>query len=136
MALPLSRVVGVSTIFDLAANVENEGISQKRRRLQVSAATAAIRLAKLSRSLPAVLAADVMPNLDDDLIHLIVTVETDAVNRFDADATNAFALASEATIPLASGRAARLSCFGTLSAWLRLPSLSDNRSRFGFIRHA
>ena len=26
MALPLSRVVGVSTIFDLAANAENEGL--------------------------------------------------------------------------------------------------------------
>ena len=46
------------------------------------AATAAIRLAKLSRSLPAVLAADELPNLDDDLMHLIVTVEAEAVNRF------------------------------------------------------
>jgi hypothetical protein len=78
---------------------------------------------KLSRSLPAVLAAEV-PNLDDDWMHFIVTVEADAVNRFAADATNAFALASEATIPQASGTAARLSCFGTRSAWIKSPSLS------------
>jgi GTP cyclohydrolase II len=111
MALPLSRAVGVSTILDLAANVENEehfaGTSEAASR----AATAAIRLAKLSRSLPAVLAADVMPNLDDDLMRLIVTVEAEAVNRFAEDETNAFALASEATIPLASGTAARFVVF-------------------------
>jgi GTP cyclohydrolase II len=65
---------------------------------------------KLSRSLPAVLAAEV-PNLDDDWMHFIVTVEADAVNRFAADATNAFALASEATIPLAMGTAARFVVF-------------------------
>jgi len=75
------------------------------------AATAAIRLAKLSRSLPAALVADVLPNLDDELMHLIVTVEADAVNRFAADATNTLVLASEATIPLASGRAARFVVF-------------------------
>jgi GTP cyclohydrolase II len=75
------------------------------------AATAAIRLAKLSRSLPAALVADVLPNLDDEFMHLIVTVEADAVNRFAADATNTLLLASEATIPLASGRAARFVVF-------------------------
>jgi hypothetical protein len=69
----------------------------------------------LRRSLPAVLAAEA-PNLDDDLMHLIVTVEANAVNRFAADATNALALASEATIPLASGRRRALSCFATRSA--------------------
>jgi GTP cyclohydrolase II len=35
MALPLSRMVGGSTIFDLAANAETRGISQERRMLQV-----------------------------------------------------------------------------------------------------
>lgn len=111
MALPLSRVVSVSTIFDLAANAENEGHFAGTAEAASRAATAAIRLAKLSRSLPAVLVADVMPNLDDDFMHLIVAVEADAVNRFAADATNAFALASEATIPLASGTAARFVVF-------------------------
>ncbi len=111
MVLPLSRVVGVSTIFDLAANGENEGHFTETAEVASQAATAAIRLAKLSRSLPAVLAGDVMPNRDDDLMHLIVTVEADTVNRFAAEATNAFALASEATMPLASGTAARFVVF-------------------------
>ena len=111
MALPVSRVVGISTIFDLAANAENEGHVAETAEVASRAATAAIRLAKLSRSLPAVLAGDVMPNLDDDLMQLIVTVEADAVDRFAADATNAFALASEATIPLGSGTVARFVVF-------------------------
>jgi GTP cyclohydrolase II len=141
MALPLSPVVDVSTIFDLVANAENEVHFSGTTEAASRAAAAAIRLAKLSRSLPAVLAADAMPNLDDDVMHLIVTVEAEAVNRFAADATNAFVLTSEATIPLASGTAARFVVFGTLSAWIRSPSLSEsqilpNRSRFGFIRHA
>jgi GTP cyclohydrolase II len=104
-------VVGVSTIFDLAANGENEGHFAETAEVASQAATAAIRLAKLSRSLPAVLAGDVMPNLDDDLMQLIVTVEADTVNRFAADATNAVALASEATIPRASSTAARFVVF-------------------------
>jgi GTP cyclohydrolase II len=111
MALPLSPVVDVSTIFDLVANAENEVHFSGTAEAASRAAAAAIRLAKLSRSLPAVLAAGVMPNRDDDLMHLIVTVEADAVNRFAPDATNAFALASEATIPLASGTAARFVVF-------------------------
>jgi GTP cyclohydrolase II len=110
MTLQPSLVVGVSTIFDLAANAENEGHFTGTAEPASHAATAAIRLAKLSRSLPAVLTADVMPNRDDDLMHLIVTVEADAVNRFAADAT-ALAAASEATIPLASGTAARFVVF-------------------------
>ena len=58
-----------------------------------------------------VFAANVMPNRDDDLMALIVTVEADADNRFAADATNAFGLVSGATIPLASGTAARFVVF-------------------------
>ena len=110
MALPVSQMVGMSTIFDLAANAENEGHFAGAAETASCAATAAIRLVKLSRSLPAVLAAEV-PNLDDELMHLIVTVEANAVNRFAADATNAFALASEATIPLATGTAAHFVVF-------------------------
>ena len=111
MALPLSPVVGVSTVLELAANAENKVHFAGTAEAASHAATAAIRLAKLSRSLPAVLAADVMPNRDDDLMHLIVTVEADAVSRFAADATSAFALASEATMPLASGPTARFVVF-------------------------
>ncbi|MEH2589839.1 GTP cyclohydrolase II [Bradyrhizobium sp. AZCC 1721] len=111
MALPLSRAVGVSTIFNLAASAKNEGHFAGTAEAASHAAMAAIRLAKLSRSLPAALVADVLPNLDDDLMQLIATVEADGVNRFAADATNTLALASEATIRLASGRAARFVVF-------------------------
>jgi GTP cyclohydrolase II len=141
MALTLSPPVGVSTIFDLAANAENEVHFAGTAGAASRAAAAAIRLAKLSRSLPAVLAADMTPNRDDDLIHLIVTVEAEAVNRFAADAMSTFALASEATIPLASGTAARFVVFrdvlgvDQVAIIVGKPDFT-HRSRFGFIRHA
>jgi hypothetical protein len=131
-----SRVVGVSTIFDLAANAENEGHFAETAEAASRAATAAIRLAKLSRSLPAVLAVDVMPNLDDDFMHLsLVRKRTRLIGL---TRTRRMHLRSRARQQFHWRRAQRraLSCFGTLSAWLRSPSLSDNRFRFGFIRHA
>ena len=46
-----------------------------------------------------------------DLMRSIVAVEADAVERFAASAANALAIASEASIPLASGTAARFVVF-------------------------
>ncbi len=110
MALTLSREAGVGTIFALAANAENEGHFAAKAEVAGRSATAASRLIKLSRGLPAVLAANVT-NIDGDLMHSIVAVEADAVNRFAADATNTLVVASEASIPLASGTAARFVVF-------------------------
>ncbi|WFU18618.1 GTP cyclohydrolase II RibA [Bradyrhizobium sp. CB3481] len=110
VALPLSPAAGVSTIFDLDANAGNGRHFAGTAEAASPGAAAAIRLAKLSRRLPAVLSAEV-PNLDNELMRLLVTVEADAVDRFTADATNAFALASDATIPLASGTVARFVVF-------------------------
>ena len=82
-----------------------------------------------------------MTNIDGDLIHSIVAVEADAVDRFAADATNALAIASEASIPLASGTAARFVVFrdalgvDQVAIIVGKPIL-PSRFRFGFIRHA
>ena len=100
-----------------------------------------VRLAKLSRGLPAVLAANVT-NIDSDLMHSIVAVEADAVERFAAGRDENIGR-SQAKPQFRWRRARRraLSCFGTLSASIRWPSSSaspilPNRFRFGFIRHA
>jgi GTP cyclohydrolase II len=110
MALPLSREAVAGDIFALAANTESEGHFAAKAEVASRSATAASRLVKLSRGLPAVLAANVT-NTDGDLIRSIVAVEAEAVHRFAADATKALAIASEASIPLASGTVARFVVF-------------------------
>jgi GTP cyclohydrolase II len=108
MALPLSGEPRTSEIFALAA--DGEGHFSSKAEPAGRAARAAIRLVKLSRSLPAVLAANVA-NIRSDLMHSIVAVEADAVERFAASPASALAIASEASIPLASGTAARFVVF-------------------------
>jgi GTP cyclohydrolase II len=74
------------------------------------AATAAIQLTKLSRGLPAVLAANMVDHgIDPD--HSIVAVHAKAVDRFAADVVKSLSVASDAVIPLASGVAARFTVF-------------------------
>jgi GTP cyclohydrolase II len=75
-----------------------------------SAAAAAIQLVKLSRGLPAVLAAS-MIDRDVGLDYSIVGVDVEAVDRFAIDAVNSLVVASEALVPLASGITARFIVF-------------------------
>jgi GTP cyclohydrolase II len=82
-------------------------ILRQRRKLR---AVLPRRQSELSRGLPAVLAANVT-NINSDLMHSIVAVEADAVERFAAGATKSLAIASEASIPLASGTTARFVVF-------------------------
>ena len=110
IALTLSKQAGVGTIFALAANAESEGHFAAKAEVASRSATAASQLIKLSRGLPAVLVAN-LTNTGGDLIHAIVAVEAEAIHRFAADATNALAVASEASIPLASGTVARFVVF-------------------------
>jgi GTP cyclohydrolase II len=110
MALSLSRGARTSDILALAADVEHKDRFSPKAEAASRAARAAIRLIKLSRSLPAVIAAN-MANTHSDLMRSIVAVEADAVERFAASAANALAIASEASIPLASGTAARFVVF-------------------------
>ena len=110
MALPLSGGARAGDIFALAADAENKGYPSAKAEAAGRAATAAVHIVKLSRGLPAVLAANVT-NINSDLMHSIVAVEADAVERFAASATKSLAIASEALIPLASGTAARFIVF-------------------------
>jgi GTP cyclohydrolase II len=110
MALTLSGGARAGDIFALAAEAENKGYSSAKAEAAGRAATAAVHIVKLSRGLPAVLAANVT-NINSDLMHSIVAVEADAVERFAASATKSLAIASEALIPLASGTAARFIVF-------------------------
>ena len=75
-----------------------------------SAASAAIQLAKLSRGLPAVLAAET-PSRHAGPDQSIVDVDADAIDRFAFDAVNSLAIASQALVPLASGSSARFIVF-------------------------
>jgi GTP cyclohydrolase II len=75
-----------------------------------SAASAAIQLAKLSRGLPAVLAAHAVSRRAGPA-QSIVDVDADAIDRFAFDAVNSLAIASQALVPLASGISARFIVF-------------------------
>jgi GTP cyclohydrolase II len=110
MALSLSGEARTSDIFALAADAERKGRFLPKAEAAGRAARAAVRLAKLSRSLPTVLAANVT-NIHSDLMRSIIAVEADAVERFAASTANALPVASEASIPLASGTAARFVVF-------------------------
>lgn len=108
MALSLPRTADARVIFELAAGntshftVEAEAASY--------AATAAIRLVKLARGLPAILTARVTA-IEAETVQSISIVEADAINRFAANATNTLAIVSEASIPLASAKSARFVVF-------------------------
>jgi GTP cyclohydrolase II len=109
MALSLSGEARSSDIFALAADAGHRG-GLPNARAAGRAARAAIRLVKLSRGLPAVIAANIA-NGQGDLIRSTVAVEADAIERFAASAANTLAVASEASIPLPSGTTARFVVF-------------------------
>jgi GTP cyclohydrolase II len=108
MTLSLARDLNARTIFDLASDGKSRFTA--RTTAASHAATAAIRLVKLSRGLPAVLAAPAAQT-DGGLMSSTVMVEADAVERFAASATEALTVASDASIPLASGTVARFVVF-------------------------
>jgi GTP cyclohydrolase II len=108
MAVELSEALDAGDIFNLAA--ERRSYSPVKARAASPASAAAIQLAKLSRGLPAVLAAD-MIGRNLQLAHSIVGVDAQAVDRFAVDAINSLVVASEALVPLASGTQARFVVF-------------------------
>jgi len=110
MALSLSRAADASGVLELAAGNNNKSHFIAEAEAADYAATAAIRLVKLVRGLPAILAARTTA-IDNDVIQSISVIDADAVHRFVADATSRLAVASEATIPLASGTSARFVVF-------------------------
>jgi GTP cyclohydrolase II len=108
MALSLPAGADANAILAL---VTDAAVDRKPAARPASpAAIAAIQLAKLSQSLPAVLAA----NLVDHAIaceESIVRVEADAVARFADHATRDLIVASEASVPLNSGTPTRFVVF-------------------------
>lgn len=108
MALSLLRTVDASGVLELAAG--NKSHFTAEAEAADCAATAAIRLVKLVRGLPAILAARATA-IGKDVIQTISAVDADAVHRFVADATSRLAVSSEATIPLESGTSARFVVF-------------------------
>jgi GTP cyclohydrolase II len=73
-------------------------------------AAAAVQLAKMSHSLPAVLAADIVSRACSSE-HTIVQVDASAVTRFAEEAARSLIIASEASVPLSSGAPSRFIVF-------------------------
>lgn len=110
IALPLSANTRTRDIFALASDGDRKSHSTLTAVAAGRAAQAAIRLAKLGRSLPAVVAAN-PKNVPERIMQSIVGVQADAVDRFAASHGDALVVASDATIPLVSGSTARFVIF-------------------------
>jgi GTP cyclohydrolase II len=108
MALPLSADSDADAILALVAEATHDRIPAARP--ATPAAAAAIQLAKLSQSLPAVLAVDVSER-SVTYGESILSVEADAVARFADDAVRSLIVASEASVPLTSGTPTRFVVF-------------------------
>src|SRR5262245_60944855 len=108
MALSIPHTVDARGIFELAADSKRHFTAGAEAASY--AARAAIRLVKLARGLPAILTAHVTA-VEGETVQSISVVGADAVNRFVADAMDTLAVASEASIPLASGASARFVVF-------------------------
>ena len=108
MALPLSAGDDANAILALVTDATSERIPAAKPASW--AAAAAIQLVKLSQSLPAVLAADVVAHAVA-CEESIVRVEADAVARFADDAIRSLIVASEASVPLNSGTPTRFVVF-------------------------
>jgi len=108
MTLSLPRTLDASGILGLA--VGNKSHFTAEAEAASKAAAAAIRLVKLVRGLPAILAARAA-TIGSEMVQSIAVIEADAVHRFVTSTANTLAMASEATIPLASGTSARFVVF-------------------------
>jgi GTP cyclohydrolase II len=108
IALSLSAGDSARKILALVSDTTNDRLPAARP--ASSAAAAAIQLVKISQSLPAVLAADVVSH-GVACEESIVRVEADAVARFAEDAISSLIVASEASVPLNSGTPTRFVVF-------------------------
>lgn len=109
VTLNLTAGLDVNTIVALVADAKIEWPVEFNA--AGPAAAAAIQLVKLSLGLPAVLVADVAGRgtIASDLD--IITVEADAVAHFGAETIRSLTIASNASVPLDSGRCARFVVF-------------------------
>jgi GTP cyclohydrolase II len=109
VALELPADVDASTILTLVAGeVADHGFVPEPAG---AAATAVVDLVKLAQVLPAVLVADTTAAQVATIHPPIVTIDTGAVTRFRAEATDSLAIAGEGHVPLASGVRTRFVVF-------------------------
>ncbi len=106
LSVPLSKM-NPARVLDLATATK---MRCAEIRPATPAAIAAIRLVKLARGLPAVLAADVAGRVHG-LKAPIMAVDADAVDRFAVEAATRLTIASEASLPLTSGVTSRFVVF-------------------------
>jgi GTP cyclohydrolase II len=108
MALQLPAGADADTILALVTDATND--RKPAARPASPAATAAIQLVKISQSLPAVLAANLVGH-SIAFEESIVRIEADAVADFADHATRSLIVASEASVPLNSGTPTRFVVF-------------------------
>jgi GTP cyclohydrolase II len=107
LSVPLAKM-NAAGILDLATETKIRCTAESRPANR--AAIAAIQLAKLTRGLPSILAANVSDH-DAAPNSSIFVVNADAVDQFAAEAANRLVVASEASIPLTSGATSRFVVF-------------------------
>ncbi|MBV8848592.1 MAG: GTP cyclohydrolase II RibA [Methylobacteriaceae bacterium] len=108
MSLPLSPRANAETVLAFVAGAKTSRRPQANA--AGAAAAAAIELAKLSRGVPAVLAADVLPEADWRGHH-IVHIEAEAIAQFREQSIRSLRIASKASVALKSGKRATFVVF-------------------------
>jgi GTP cyclohydrolase II len=108
MAIPLAAGDNAAAIVALVTDAVSKRVPMAGPASQ--AATAAIALAKMSHSLPAVLVADTAGRALA-CEEVIVKVDADAVSHFADEAARSLIISSEASVPLHSGALARFVVF-------------------------
>jgi GTP cyclohydrolase II len=111
VALKLTTDQDASSIVALAAGRNIKYAFTNGHEPASVAAVASINLAKLSQSLPAVLAGDVMAYSVIAVDRRIIAVEVEAIAYFGYEVVQSLAIASEAMVPLSSGKRARFVVF-------------------------
>ena len=107
LSVPLSEM-SAALVLDLATKTKIR--CTVKTQPATPAGVAAVKLVKLMRGLPAVLVADVKGR-KLDLSTPIVVVNAGAVDQFAVEAANRLVIASESSIPLASGMTSRFVVF-------------------------
>lgn len=108
MSLRLSRRCDANVVLAFVAGAK--GARTIRMQPAGAAAEAAIQLAKLSQGMPAVLAADAVPDAIETRHH-IVSIEADSIALFREQSIRSLTVASKASVPLKSGKRATFVVF-------------------------
>lgn len=108
MELPIGEASDAGEILALVTHVTRQPLPHAKS--AGLAAAAALEIAKMSQGLPAVLAAVVRDDVITAHPH-VITVEAGAVKQFADETVEALRIASDATVPLVSGKMAHFVVF-------------------------